>query len=49
MKMPLRIDNAGWSARASALTLIIVVFVAVYGFYTCLRGRPVFGRIDQDG
>ncbi len=47
-RMPLRLDIAGWSARASVLTLIIVATVALYGFYTSLGGRPIFGRIDQD-
>ena len=46
-RMPLRLDLTGWSARASVLTLIIVAAVAVYGFYTSLGGRPIFGRIDQ--
>lgn len=47
-RMPLRLDIAGWSARASVLTLIIVATVALYGFYTSFGGRPIFGRIDQD-
>jgi serine/threonine protein kinase len=49
VRMPLRLDISGWSARASVLTLITVAAVALYGFYTSLGGRPVFGRIDQDG
>jgi hypothetical protein len=48
VRMPLRLGLPGWSARASVLTLIIIVAVAGYGFYTSLGGRPVFGRIDQD-
>jgi serine/threonine-protein kinase len=49
VRMPLRLGPPGWSARASVLTFIIIAAVAVYGFYTSLGGRPVFGRIDQDG
>jgi hypothetical protein len=47
VRMPLRMDIPGWSARASVLTLIIVAAIASYGFYASLGGRPIFGRIGQ--
>jgi serine/threonine-protein kinase len=47
VRMPIRVDITGWSARSSAVTLIIVAAVAAYGFYTSLGGRPIFGKIDQ--
>jgi hypothetical protein len=47
VRMPLRMDIPGWLARASVLTLIIVAAIALYGFYTSLGGRPIFGRIGQ--
>jgi hypothetical protein len=48
VRMPLRLDTTGWSARVSVLTLIIVAAATLYGFYTSLGGRPIFGRIEQD-
>jgi serine/threonine-protein kinase len=48
VRMPLRLDIPGWSARASVLTLIVVAAVVLHGFYTSLGGRPICGRIDQD-
>ena len=47
VRMPIRVDITSWSARSSAVTLIIVAAVAAYGFYTSLGGRPIFGKIDQ--
>jgi len=49
VRMPLRLDTTGWSARGAIFTLIIVAAIALYGFYTSLGGRPLFGRIDQEG
>ncbi|MDH4272770.1 MAG: serine/threonine protein kinase, partial [Candidatus Aminicenantes bacterium] len=49
VRMPLRLDTAGWPTRGAIFTLIIVAAIALYGFYTSLGGRPVFGRIVQDG
>jgi hypothetical protein len=49
VRMPLGLNTAGWSARGAVFTLIIVAAIALYGFYTSLGGRPVFGRIDQGG
>jgi hypothetical protein len=49
VRMPLRLDASGWSARGAVFTLTIVSIVALYGFYTSLGGRPVFGGIYQGG
>jgi hypothetical protein len=48
VRMPLRLDIPGWAASGSVLTLTIVLAVAVYGFYTSLGGRPVFGQIEHE-
>jgi hypothetical protein len=47
--MPVRLDIPGWSVRGAVFTLIIVLVIALYGFYTSLGGRPAFGRVDQEG
>jgi hypothetical protein len=49
VRMPLRLNITGWSARGAVFTLIIVAAIALYGFYNSLGGRPVFGRLDQEG
>jgi hypothetical protein len=48
LRMPLRIEDSGWTAKGASFTLIIVAAVALYGFYTSLGGRPLFGRIDRE-
>jgi serine/threonine-protein kinase len=48
LRMPLRIEDSGWTAKGASFTLIIVAAVALYGFYTSLGGRPLFGRIDHE-
>jgi tRNA A-37 threonylcarbamoyl transferase component Bud32 len=46
-RMPLRLDIPGWSSRGSVLTLIVVVALILYGFYTSFGGRPIFGQIEH--
>jgi hypothetical protein len=48
LRMPLRIEDSGWTAKGAPFTLIIVAAVALYGFYTSLGGRPLFGKIDHE-
>jgi hypothetical protein len=48
LRMPLRIEDSGWTAKGASFTLIIVAAVALYGFYISLGGRPLFGRLDHE-
>jgi hypothetical protein len=41
-------DPSRWYFRSSALVLVILAALAVYGFRTALGGRPVFGRAMLD-
>jgi serine/threonine-protein kinase len=47
-RMPLRFEPQSWSGRASAMTMIIAIAVAGYGFYISLGGRPLLGQILRE-
>ena len=44
MYLPSTTDPTAWYAGVSALSLAIVVGLAVYGFLVSLAGKPIFGR-----
>ncbi len=35
-----------WSATASNATIVVVVGLALFGFYAARAGKPLFGRLD---
>jgi serine/threonine-protein kinase len=47
-RMPLQFEPQSWSGRTSIMTMIIVVVIASYGFFTSLGGRSLFGQIALD-
>ncbi len=47
-RMPLQFETQSWSGRASIMTMIIAVAVALYGFYISLGGRSLFGQLALD-
>jgi hypothetical protein len=44
LHLPLTTDWAAWYADASALGLMVVGGLAIYGFIVSLAGKPPFGR-----
>jgi hypothetical protein len=48
VRMPLRLDLAGSAGRGSTLTLILVIGLVFYGFWTSLGGRSIFGRLGPE-
>jgi hypothetical protein len=42
LSYPITIDFSSWYAGLSLLGLLLVVSLAVYGFYLALAGRPLF-------
>jgi uncharacterized membrane protein YfcA len=49
MYMPSTTDATVWYAGVSALSLAIVIGLAVYGFLVSLAGKPIFGRSILQG
>ena len=47
-RMPLNLEPQRWSGRAAGVTIIIVLAIALYGFYASLGRRPLFARIARD-
>jgi hypothetical protein len=47
-RMPLQFETQSWSGRASIMTMIIAVAIALYGFYIALGGRSLFGQLALD-
>jgi hypothetical protein len=37
-------DPSRWCFRSTALVLVILAALVIYGFRAALAGRPVFGR-----
>ena len=41
--VPLTLDLSSWYSDRTVVTLLVLAAVAVYGFYTSLGGKPLFG------
>jgi hypothetical protein len=41
---PLTTEGSAWYAGISLAGILLMAALALYGFYTSLGGRPVFGR-----
>jgi hypothetical protein len=43
LNLPLTIEESAWYAGISLTGILLMAAMALYGFYTSLGGRPVFG------
>jgi hypothetical protein len=43
LNLPLTIEGSAWYAGISLTGILLMAAMALYGFYTSLGGRPVFG------
>jgi hypothetical protein len=48
IEVPLTLDLSAWYATRALPVVFLLLGLAVYGFHTCLAGRPVFGRALDD-
>jgi hypothetical protein len=47
IEVPLTLDAGAWYASRTLPVVIPLLAIAVYGFYTSLGGKPMFGALDD--